>query len=69
MFGTDAYPYAPEAGMGWEETAIAASEAGRTALGMALTSMLREGTVTRERAAELAAMVLRDNALKLYGLK
>jgi hypothetical protein len=69
MFGTDASPYAPEAGMGWEETAIAASGAGRTALGMALTSMVREGTVTRERAAELTVMVLRGNAQKLYGLK
>ena len=39
------------------------------ALGRALTSMLRNGTVTRERAGELAQMVMRDNARKLYGLK
>jgi predicted TIM-barrel fold metal-dependent hydrolase len=69
LFGTDAYPYAPGAGMGWEETAYASSQAGRAALGMALTSMLRENTVSRDRAGELARMVLRDNARKLYGLK
>ena len=69
MFGTDAYPYDKAAGLGWEETAISASQAAREALGVALTAMLREGTVTPERAAELAAMVLRDNARRLYGLK
>jgi hypothetical protein len=31
--------------------------------------MVREGTASRERAGELAAMVLRENARKLYGLK
>jgi len=69
MFGTDAYPYAPDAGLGWSETTLIASEAGRDALGRALTNMIREGTVTRDHAGELAAMVLRENARKLYGLK
>jgi predicted TIM-barrel fold metal-dependent hydrolase len=69
LFGTDAYPYAPEAGLGWSDTTLIASEAGREALGRALTDMVREGTVSRDRAAELAGMVLRDNARKLYGLK
>jgi predicted TIM-barrel fold metal-dependent hydrolase len=69
MFGTDGYPYAPAMGLGWEETTHASAQAGRTALGMALTAMLREGTITRERASELARMVLRDNARKLYNLK
>lgn len=69
MFGTDAYPYAPEAGLGWTDTTLTASQAGREALGRALTDMVREGTVSRERAGELATMVLRDNARKLYGLK
>jgi hypothetical protein len=31
--------------------------------------MLRDNQITRERAVELARMVLRDNARKLYGLK
>jgi predicted TIM-barrel fold metal-dependent hydrolase len=69
LFGTDAYPYAPEAGLSWSDTTLIASEAGREALGRALTDMVREGTVSRDRAAELAGMVLRDNARKLYGLK
>jgi hypothetical protein len=67
LFGTDAYPYSDQ--MGWEESAYISSQAGRTALGIALTGMLRDGEITRGRAAELARMVLRDNAHKLYGLK
>jgi hypothetical protein len=69
LFGTDAYPYAPDAGLGWADTAVTASAAGREALGRALTDMVREGTISRTRAGELATMVLRDNARKLYGLK
>jgi hypothetical protein len=30
--------------------------------------MMRDGEITRQRAGELARMVLRDNARKLYGL-
>ena len=69
MFGTDAYPYAPDAGLGWTDATLIASEAGREALGRALTDMVREGPTSRDRAGELAAMVLRENARKLYGLK
>jgi hypothetical protein len=69
MFGTDAYPYAPDAGLGWSDTTLIASAAGREALGRALTEMVREGTASRARAGELAVMVLRENARKLYGLK
>jgi predicted TIM-barrel fold metal-dependent hydrolase len=69
LFGTDAYPYAPSAGLGWEETAFTAAQTGRAALGLALTAMLREGSVTAARASELARMVLRDNAGALYKLK
>jgi predicted TIM-barrel fold metal-dependent hydrolase len=69
LFATDAYPYATEAGLGWSDAAVFASAVSREALGRALTDMVREGTVTRERAGELAVMVLRDNARKLYGLK
>ena len=68
LFGTDAYPYLPDAGMGWEDLALMGARAGREALGIALTEMVREGSVSRERAGELAEMVLRENARKLYGL-
>lgn len=67
MFGTDAYPYMPE--MGWEESGWIAARTGRQALAIALTSMLRDGEVSRPRASELARMVLADNARKLYDLR
>jgi hypothetical protein len=67
MFGTDASPITPE--LSWEETGWLSATTGREALGIALSGMLRDGEVTRERALELARMVLRDNARKLYGLK
>lgn len=67
MFATDAYPASPE--LGWEEAALIAANSGRDALGRALTGMIRDGEITRERAGELARMVLRENARKLYGLK
>src|SRR5437879_8278675 len=67
LFATDAYPYSAEAG--WEESGYIAASTGREALGLALTGMLRDNEITRERAVELARMVLRDNARRLYGLK
>jgi predicted TIM-barrel fold metal-dependent hydrolase len=67
LYATDAYPFSPE--LGWEEAAWIANATGREALGRALTGMLRDNEITRERAVELARMVLRDNARKLYGLK
>ena len=66
MFGTDAYPYSDE--MGWEESGWIAAHRGREALALALSGMMRDGEITRGRALELARMVLRDNARKLYGL-
>jgi len=66
MFGTDAYPFSPE--LGWEEAGWLAARNGRQALALALTGMLRDGSISRERALELARMVLRENARKLYGL-
>jgi predicted TIM-barrel fold metal-dependent hydrolase len=67
MFATDAYPESPE--LGWEESAWIAANTGREALGRALTGMLRDKEITRARAVELAQMVMRENARKLYGLK
>lgn len=67
LFGTDAYPYSDE--LGWEESGWVAAHAGREALAIALTSMMRDGEISRARASELARMVLRDNARKLYGFE
>ena len=69
MFGTDASDFAPDAGLGWSDATVNASEGGREAMGRALTDMVREGTASRDRAGVLAAMVLGENAGKLYGLK
>ena len=66
LFATDAYPFSDE--MGWEEAGWVANTTGRQALGLALTEMMHDGEITRERAVELARMVLRDNARKLYKL-
>jgi predicted TIM-barrel fold metal-dependent hydrolase len=66
LFGTDGYPYSDP--LGWEESTWISSRTARQALVIALTGMLRDGEITRDRALELARMVLRDNARKLYGL-
>ena len=66
LFGTDAYPYSNE--MGWEESGWMAARTGRQALAIALTGMVRDGEIARSRALELARMVLRENAKKLYGI-
>ena len=67
LFGTDAYPFSEE--MSWEEAGWLANTTGRQALALALTEMMHDGEITRERAGELARMVLRDNARNLYKLK
>ena len=66
LFGTDASPGPPE--VSWEESAWLTNKTAREALAIALTGMMRDGDITRERTGELARMVLRDNAMRLYGL-
>ena len=66
LFATDAYPYSDQ--LGWEESGWIAARNGRQALAIALTGMMRDGEISRGRALELAHMVLRENARKLYGL-
>lgn len=66
LFGTDAYAISPE--VGWEDLAWVTANTGRQALALALTGMINDGEITRERAVALARMVLRENAAKLYGL-
>lgn len=72
LFGTDAYSEelmgvtAPLAG--WEEKTWLAARTSRKALALALTVMIRDGQITRGRALELARLVLRGNAERLYEL-
>lgn len=68
LYATDAYPFAPP-DSGWEESGYIADKTGREALGIALTGMMHDHEITRDRALELAQMVLRENARKLYNLK
>jgi hypothetical protein len=67
LFGTDAFSFGPA--VDWPEVAWLSNTTARTALAMALTGMINDGEVSRERALELARMALRNNARKLYGLK
>lgn len=66
LFGTDAASFGPETG--WELAAWIGTAQTRTALALALGSMVRRGEVSLSRARELAVMVMRTNAGALYGL-
>jgi len=66
LFGTDAFSFGPE--VDWPEVAWLSNISARQALAIALTGMMNDNEITRERAIELAQMALRDNAVKLYGL-
>lgn len=66
LFGSDAFGNGPDAG--WELAAWLSSKTAREGLTIALSEMLRDGEVTREGAEEIATMVLRANAAKLYKL-
>ena len=65
LFGTDAFDGGPD--QGWEEGSYLGASTARRALALALTGMMRDGEIDRPRAEALARMVLRDNAVKLYG--
>ncbi len=52
----------------WEEVGWLSNYTGRRALDIELRELIREGEITPRRAVELAHMVLRDNAAKLYNL-
>jgi len=66
LFGTDSSTGPPE--LDWEEGGWLAAKTARQALGAALTGMMNDGEISRERATQVARMVLRENAIKLYGL-
>jgi predicted TIM-barrel fold metal-dependent hydrolase len=67
LFGTDGYPFSES--MGWEEAEWIANRNAREALGLALTGMMRDGEISRERAEAIAQMVLRGTAAGLYGIQ
>ena len=66
LFGTDTFPGTPE--VDWEEVGWQTTTTARQALALALSGMVRDGEITRERASEIARDVMRENAVKLYGL-
>lgn len=72
LFGTDAYSEGLMGSSavlaGWEEKMWLATRTSREALAIALTGMMKDGQVTRAQALELARLVLRGNAERLYGL-
>lgn len=65
LFGTDLSPGSPT--IDWEEIGWQTTTSAREALAIALTGMVNDREITRARALEIARMVLRGNALKLYG--
>jgi predicted TIM-barrel fold metal-dependent hydrolase len=67
MFGTDLAPGSPE--ISWEETGYSNAKTGREGLAIALTEMLNDGEISRGQAVQIARLVLRGTAIKLYGLK
>jgi len=68
LYGSDAFADHNDDPVGWAEQGWVASRTARRALAMALTELMRDGTVTRARAQEIAQMVLRGNAVRLYHL-
>lgn len=66
LFGTDAAAFGPD--MGWELAAWVGTKNARAALASALSDMVRSGEVTRARAEEIATLVMRMNASRMYGL-
>ena len=66
LFGTDAFDGGAD--QGWEEGVYLGASTARRALALALTGMMRDGEIDRPRAEALARMVLRENAMKLYGM-
>jgi predicted TIM-barrel fold metal-dependent hydrolase len=67
LYGTDLAPGPPV--QDWDVIGYSTNLTARKALAIALTGMINDGEITRGRALELARMVLRGNAIRLYGLK
>lgn len=69
MFGSDAYPDPNTPLADWEEKLWLTTKSARNALAIALTEMMNDGQITYGRALEIARMVLRETAIKVYGLE
>jgi uncharacterized protein len=67
LYGTDLAPGPPQ--MDWDVIGYSTNLSARRALAIALTGMVNDREITREHALEIARMVLRGNAVKLYGLE
>jgi len=66
LFGTDLSPGTPT--VDWEEIGWQTTSSAREALAIALTGMMQDREITRSRALEIAQMVMRGNAVRLYHL-
>ena len=66
LYGTDLYPTGTTE-IDWEEIGWQTNDTARRALAIALTELMHQGEITRARASEIGRMVLRGNAIKLYG--
>jgi predicted TIM-barrel fold metal-dependent hydrolase len=66
LFGTDFYPWAE--GSDGSEIAWLTANTNRQAITRALEELMADGEISRDRALEIARMVLRDNAISLYRL-
>jgi predicted TIM-barrel fold metal-dependent hydrolase len=66
LYGTDLYP--GSGAYDWEEIGWQTNQTARQALGIALTGLIHDGQITLPRANEIAQLVLRGNAVKLYHL-
>ena len=66
LYATDLAPGPPD--HDWDVIGYSTNLTARRALALALTGMMNDGEISRERALEIARMVLRENALKMYGL-
>src|SRR5262245_1522235 len=66
LFGSDAFDGGAE--QGWEQVAWVGVTTTRNALAIALSAMVRDSDISRDRARALARMVLRENAATVYGL-
>jgi len=67
LYGTDLAPGAPQ--QDWDVIGYSNNQTARQALAIALTGMINDKEITRDRALELARMVLRGNAIKLYKIE
>ncbi len=68
LFGTDAYSDEDTPLANWEEKTWLLTATARDALAIALTTMMRDGTIDRAGALRIARGVMHDNAARLYGL-